>query len=85
MKIEIVTAALRGRPQIAKLLVVVDFNSKLSESEGNRRGEDIMSALATKVLEDLLEQLLLRRRSWCWYRRTWSMIQEGREVRYQTD
>ena len=33
----------------------------------------------------MLEQFLLRWRSWCRDRRTWSMIREGREMRYWTD
>ena len=62
--IESVVAALKERPQGTRLLVVGDFNVKLSDLEGDRRGEDIAAALATEGLEDMSTHLLLRRRSW---------------------
>ena len=32
-----------------------------------------------------MDHFLLRRRSWCWYERTWRMIWARREVRPQKD
>ena len=61
LTIESVVAALKERPQGAELLVVVYFNAKLSDPESDRRGGDIAAALATEDLEDMLENLLLRR------------------------
>ena len=83
--IESVIAALKDRPRGDKLLVAGDFNVKLSEPEGDRRGEDIAEALVTEELKDMLEHFLPRRRSCCQDGRTWIMIQTGREVRSRTD
>ena len=76
---------LKEQPQGTELLVAGEFNSKLSELEGNRREEDIAAALVMEGLEDMSVHFLLLWRSWCWYGRTWRMIWEGREVWYQTD
>ena len=83
--IESVVTVLKEQPRGTELLVTGDSNAKLSEPEGDRRGEDIVVALATEVLEDMLTHFLPRRRSWCRNRRTWSMTQAGREVRFRTD
>ena len=83
--IESVVAALKERPRGAVLLVTGDFNANLSEPEGDRRGEDIVAAMSTEGLGDMLAHFLLSRRSWCREGRTWSMIREGREVRSLTD
>ena len=85
MTIESVIAALKELPQGTELLVAGDFNVKLSEPEGNRRGEDITVALVTEGLEDMSAHVLLLQRSWCSDGTTWSMIRVGREVRSQTD
>ena len=58
-----VVVTLKERPQGAKLQVARDFNVKLSETEGNRRGEDIAAVLATNGLEDMSAQFLLCRHS----------------------
>ena len=58
---------------------------KLSEPEGDRRGEDIAVALATEGLEDISAHFLPLRCSWCRDGGVWSIIREGREVRSQTD
>ena len=70
MTIESVVAALKERPWVAELLVAGEFNVKLSEPEGNRRGEEIAAALAIDGLEDMSAHFLLCRSSWC---------QDGRE------
>ena len=44
-----------------------------------------MAALETEGLKDMPAHLLMRRRVWCWDRRTWSMILVGREMRSRTD
>ena len=72
------TIALKERPGGAELLVARDFNVNLSEPEGDRRGEDIVAAIATEGLKDMLANFFLRRRSWCRDGSTWSMIREGR-------
>ena len=46
-RIDSFVTALKERPRGAKLMVAGDFNVKLSELEGDRRGEDIAAALAT--------------------------------------
>ena len=58
---------------------------KLSESEGDHRGEEIAAALTKEGLEDMSAHFLRRWRSWCRDGRTWSMVRAGREVRYWTD
>ena len=61
------------------------FNVNLLETESDQRGEDIVAALATEVLENMPVHFLPLRRLWCWGGRTWSMIQAGREVWSRTD
>ena len=61
--IESVVAALKERPRGAKLLVAGDFNVKLLEPEGNRRGEDIAAAMATEGLKYMSDHFLPLRRS----------------------
>ena len=73
-KIESVVATLKERLRDAKLFVAGDFNVSLKEPEGDRRGKDIVVAMETEGLEDMLEHFLPRQRSWCLYGRTWSMI-----------
>ena len=85
MTIESVVAALKELPWGAELLVAGDFNVKLSETEGDRRGDDTVAALETEGLEDMSVHFLPRRRSWYRDGRTWSMIQAGKEVRSRTD
>ena len=58
---------------------------KLSEPEGDRRGEDIAAAMETEGLEDMLAHFQPCRLSWCRDGRTWIMIRAGREVRSRTD
>ena len=76
--IKSVVAALKELPRGAKLLVAGDFNMKLSDPEGDWRGEDIAAELATEGLKDTSEHFLLRRHSWCRGRRTWRMIRAVR-------
>ena len=83
--IESIVVALKEQQRGAKLLVAGDFNDKLSETEGDQRGEDVATALATDGRGYMLELFLLRRSSWCWDGRTWGMIREGREVRSWTN
>ena len=44
-------------------MVAGDFNVKLLEQEGNRRGEDIAAAMATEGLKYMSDHFLPRRRS----------------------
>ena len=82
---ESVVAALKEPPRGAELLVAGDFNVNLSETEGDRRGEDITADMATEGLEDMSAHFLPCRNSCCRDGRTCSMIQEGMEVRSRTD
>ena len=83
--IESFVATLKERPRGAELLVAGDLNVKLSEPEGDRRGEEITALITTEGLEDMSDHFLPRRRSWCRDRRMWSMVRAVREVRSQTD
>ena len=47
LTIENVVAALKDFTRGAKMLVAGDFNVNLAEPEGDRRGEDIVAAMAT--------------------------------------
>ena len=85
LTIESVVADLKERPRCAKLLVAGDFNTKLLEPEEYRREEEIAMVLALEGLKDILVNFLLRRRSWCRDRRTWSMVRAGRDMRSWTD
>ena len=58
LTIERVVDALKEHPKGAKMLVAGDFNANLAEPEGDRRGEDIATALGTEGLEDMLAHFL---------------------------
>ena len=73
------------RPRGAKLLLTVNFNTKVSEPEGYQRGEEIAATLATEGLDDMSAHFLPCQRSWFWDGMMWSMIWEGREVRSRID
>ena len=60
--IERVVKALRDRPKGAELLVAGDLNINLAALEGDRRGEDIETTIATEVLEDMAPHFLSRKR-----------------------
>ena len=83
--IDRVVEALKERSKGAELLVAGDMNANLADPEGYWRGGDIAAALATEGLEDMLVHFLPRGRPWCRDWRTWSMLQEGREVRSRTN
>ena len=73
--IERAVEALKEHPKGAELLVAGDMNKNLAEPEGDWREEDIAAKMATKGLEDMSAHFLPRRRPWCRYGRTWSMLQ----------
>ena len=83
--IESVVAELKEKPRGAKLLVAGKFNTKLSDTEGDWRGEEIAAMIASEGLKDMSEHFLPRQRSRIRYRRIWIMIQAGREVSSRTD
>ena len=85
LTIERFVKALRERPKGAELLVAGDLNINLAAPEGYQREEDIATTIATEGLEDMALHFLPRQRRWCRDRRTWGMLQKGREVRSQTD
>ena len=58
LTIESVVDALKERPMGAELPVAGDFNAKLAEPEGDRRGEDIAVAMSTEGLEDMSSHFL---------------------------
>ena len=78
---ERVIEAIRSQPRGSELLVEGDFNVNLATPEGDRRAEDIATTLATEGLEDMAKHFLPRESRWCQDRRTWGMLQKGREVR----
>ena len=73
------------RPHRSKLMVEVKFNANLTGLEQSEQEKEIGLALAAAVLEDMLAHFILRRHPWTWYRKTWSMVRLGREVRSWTD
>ena len=82
---ERVIKAIRIRPRGAELLVAVYFNVDLATPEGGRRAEDIARTLATEGLEDMARHFLPQESRWCQDRRTWGVLQKGRDVRSRTD
>ena len=85
MTIERFVKAHRERPKGAELLVAGDLNINFAASEGNQREEDIVATLATEVLEDMASHFFPQWHRWCQDRRTWCMLQQGREVRSRID
>ena len=83
--IERVVAALRYGPKGTALVVAVDLNTDLEESENDQRGTEIAAAMTASGVEDMTEQFLPRRRRWGRERRTWSMVREGKVMRSRTD
>ena len=75
--IERVIEVLKERPKGAELRVAGDMNVNLADPEGDRREEGIAATLETEGLEDMAAHFLPRRRPWCWYGRTWSMLLKG--------
>ena len=65
-----VVEALQSRPRGAELLVAGYFNVNLTAPEGDRRAEDIATALAPEGLEDMAKHFLPRESRWCRDRRT---------------
>ena len=57
--IDCVVAALREFPQGLELLVAGYFNAYLEQTEGERREEEILAALAEARLEDMQVHFLL--------------------------
>ena len=83
--IERVVEALWERPKGAELVVAGDLNINFAAPEGERREEDIADTFATEGLEDMAPHFLPRQRRWCWDRRKWCILRQGREVRSRTD
>ena len=63
LTIDSAIAALKEQPRGAELLVAGDLNVKLSDPEVDRRVKDIVVALATEGLDDILAHFFPRRRS----------------------
>ena len=57
----------------------------MADPENDGRGTEIEAALMEAVLEDMAAHFLPPQRRWGWERRAWSMVQEGKVVRSQTD
>ena len=65
--------------------MAVEINVNLAKTEGDQRGGGIAETMATELMEDMSAHLLPQQFSWFRDGRTWSMIQEEKEVRSQTD
>ena len=63
--IERVIKVLKECAKGAELLVAGDMNTNLAAPVGNRKGEDIASALTTEGLEDMSAHFLPQRFHWC--------------------
>ena len=70
---ETVLAAIGRKPRCAELMVAGDFNADIKAPEGNWRGENIATDIATAGLEDMAQHFMPRRRRWNRDRRTWDM------------
>ena len=78
-------AELRDRPKGTALEVAGYLNTDLEDSEKNRRGKEIATAMTAAGVEYITAHFLPRRRRWGRERRMWSMVREGKVVRYRTD
>ena len=74
--IENVVAVIRARPYGAKLLVGVDINTNLEETEGTLWSEAIMEKLMAAGLVVMGLHFLPRLNPWSKYRFTWRMQQD---------
>ena len=83
--IESAVKAIKECPRGAELLVVGDFKVKLEDPQGDWKEEEIAEVLNMEGLEDMLDHFHPWRLPWCRYGREWRMVQEGEEVRSQTD
>ena len=83
--IERVVTALGYRPKGTALIVEGDLNTDLEDSESDRRGTEITTAMTEAGVEDMTAHFLPRKRSWGRERRTWSMVREGKVVRSRTE
>ena len=83
--IEDIAAAIRDRPYGTDLLVAGNLNAKLADPEGTPRAEAIVYKLVEVGLVDMGLHFLPLPKSWLKDRFTWSMQQDGQEVRSQTD
>ena len=80
-----VVTALGDRPKGTALVVAVDLNTDMEDSESDRRGTEVAAAMTAAGVEDMTAHFLLRKRRWGRERRTWSMVREGKVVRSRTD
>ena len=83
--IERVVTALGDRPKGTTLIVEGDLKTDLGDAESNRRGSEIVAAMAEARVEDIRAHFLPRKQNWGRERRTWSMVREGKVVRSRTD
>ena len=83
--IERIVAALGDKPRGTALIVTGELNMDLEDTENNRRGSEIAAAMTEVRLEDMMANVFPRKRKWRRERRTWSMVREGKLVRFQTD
>ena len=65
--------------------MVGDLNTDLEESESDRRGMEIATAMTEAGVEDMKAHFLSRKSRWGMERRTWSMVRECKVVRSRTD
>ena len=85
LKIENAAAALKDLPRGAKVLVAGDLNANLDQTEGYQTEKEIAATLTATILKGMPSHFLMRWSPQFWDGKTWSMVQLGREVRYQTD
>ena len=78
MTIDSSVAVLRVSPGGTTILVAGYFSADLAQLEGARKDKYIVTVLAKAGLEDMTAKLLPRRRPWCQYGRTGSMVLLGR-------
>ena len=83
--IESVVAALKERPRGTALILAGDLNTTLADPENDMRGTEIAAVPTEAGIEDMAAHFLPRRSRWNQGRRTWSMVREGKVVRYRTE
>ena len=73
MTIHAIVASISKWPQGPPLLAVGYFNTNLYAPEGRERNKGIAAALEEEGLEDMINQLLPRKKLWLKDEHTWAM------------
>ena len=83
--IESIVSSIGQRPCGAVLLVSSNFNPELGKPEGNRRKEEIVSAMEASSLKDTTTHFLQNCKAWSQGGKMRCMHRQGQDVRYRME